>query len=144
MWGSIEVAPGRFDWDDYDEQMELARKNRHQGDHRRDGQHRAAIALPRLPRASVRKADGSVPRSVNRREAPLRGGFGARRVCLDNPQARSHMRNFPCQLAARATARMRRCSATSVERVLDAADLCFCAHTRAAFQAFSAQKIWDA
>ena len=27
MWGSIEIAPGVFDWDDYDMQMELAYKN---------------------------------------------------------------------------------------------------------------------
>jgi len=27
MWGSIEIAPGVFDWDDYDRQMELAYKN---------------------------------------------------------------------------------------------------------------------
>ncbi|MDR3121488.1 MAG: beta-galactosidase [Clostridiales bacterium] len=27
MWGSIETAPGMFDWADYDRQMELAQKN---------------------------------------------------------------------------------------------------------------------
>lgn len=27
MWGSIEIAPGVYDWEDYDRQMELAEKN---------------------------------------------------------------------------------------------------------------------
>ena len=27
MWGSIETAPGVYDWEDYDRQLELAAKN---------------------------------------------------------------------------------------------------------------------
>ena len=36
MWGSIETAPGRFDWEDYDRAAGSRGEERHQDDHRRD------------------------------------------------------------------------------------------------------------
>jgi len=138
MWGSIEVAPGRFDWDDYDEQMELARKNGI----------KVIIAemdntVPQwlyhdCPELLCRKADGSVPRSVIGASTAT-GGFGAP-VCLDNPQARSHMENFLAQLAARYRSHEALLGYDVWNECSTPADLCFCAHTRAAFQAFLRRK----
>ena len=59
LWSAIEMAPGQYDWEDYDRQLDLAAAQRHQDDHRRDD-HRAPRSGPTAasPTPAMRRATG--------------------------------------------------------------------------------------
>ena len=107
MWGAIEVAPGKYDWRDYDRMMDLAAQNGI----------RVVIAelitdapewmYRKYPQARYRASDGSVVNSSIGGSSAT-GGFPG--LCLDNPEVREaagkfltalveHYRNHPALLA---------------------------------------------
>jgi beta-galactosidase len=106
MWGAIEVAPGKYDWRDYDRMMDLAAQS---------GM-RVVIAelitdapewmFRKYPDARYRASDGSVVNSSIGASSAT-GGFPG--LCLDNPEVRTaaekfltalveHYRNHPALL----------------------------------------------
>jgi beta-galactosidase len=106
MWGSIEVAPGKYDWRDYDRMMDLAAQNGI----------RVVIAelitdapewmFRKYPHARYQASDGSVLNSSIGGSSAT-GGFPG--LCLDNPEVRTaaerfltalveHYRNHPALL----------------------------------------------
>jgi beta-galactosidase len=106
MWGAIEVAPGKYDWRDYDRMMDLAAQNGI----------RVVIAelitdapewmFRKYPHARYLASDGSVVNSSVGGSSAT-GGFPG--LCLDNPEVRAaaerfltalveHYRNHPALL----------------------------------------------
>lgn len=106
MWSAIEVAPGRYDWRDYDRMMDLAASNGI----------RVVIAelvtaapewmFRKYPQARYLASDGSVANSSVGGSSAT-GGFPG--LCLDNPEVRAaadrflvalveHYRNHPALL----------------------------------------------
>jgi beta-galactosidase len=106
MWGAIEVAPGKYDWRDYDHMMDLAAQNGI----------RVVIAelitdapewmFRKYPHARFQASDGSVVNSSIGGSSAT-GGFPG--LCLDNPEVRAaaerfltalveHYRNHPALL----------------------------------------------
>src|SRR5215469_14116761 len=106
MWGAIEVAPGEYDWRDYDRMMDLAAQNGI----------RVVIAelitdapewmFRKYPHARYQASDGSVVNSSVGGSSAT-GGFPG--LCLDNPEVRTaaerfltalveHYRNHPALL----------------------------------------------
>src|SRR5437899_1062019 len=106
MWSAIEVAPGKYDWRDYDQMMDLAAQNGI----------KVVIAelvtaapewmFRKYPHARYRPSDGStLGSSIGGSSAT--GGFPG--LCLDNPDVRAaaarlltalveHYRNHPARL----------------------------------------------
>jgi beta-galactosidase len=106
MWSAIEVAPGKYDWRDYDRMMDLAAQNGI----------KVVIAelitaapewmFRKYPQARYRASDGTlVQSSIGGSSAT--GGFPG--LCLDNPEVRAaaekflvalveHYRNHPALL----------------------------------------------
>ena len=106
MWGAIEVAPGKYDWRDYDRMMDLAAQNGI----------RVVIAelitdapewmFRKYPHARFQASDGSIVNSSIGGSSAT-GGFPG--LCLDNPEVRAaaerfltalveHYRNHPALL----------------------------------------------
>jgi beta-galactosidase len=106
MWGAIEVAPGQYDWRDYDRMMDLAAQNGI----------RVVIAefvtsapewmFRKFPHARYRASDGSIENSTIGGSSAT-GGFPG--LCLDNSEVRAaaekfltalveHYRNHPALL----------------------------------------------
>jgi beta-galactosidase len=97
-WNSIEVAPGTFDWEDYDCQLDLA--SRHGID--------TVIAemltdspewlYAKYPHARIEKADGTRRRS-EMHVSSATGGHNC--MCLDNPEVEMAAENFLSSLVER-------------------------------------------
>ncbi|MDR1637810.1 MAG: beta-galactosidase [Treponema sp.] len=95
MWAAIEQAPGRFEWDEYDRQLDLAAKN---------GM-KTIIAemtvlgpewlLRKYDRARLVRADGSRPGSFMQVSCAI----GAVNMCWDNGDYRAAAENFIGELA---------------------------------------------
>ncbi|MHB1355022.1 MAG: beta-galactosidase [Anaerolineae bacterium] len=99
LWGSIEVAPGVFDWADYDHQLELADKY---GIKTIAAEMMTSVPewlCSKYPHLLYRKSDGSTSRSMMSGGCAT-GGFGAG-PCLDHPQARELAGNFLARLVER-------------------------------------------
>ena len=98
MWSAIEVAPGKYDWADYDRMMDLAAKNG------------IKVVVEELvgcaPEWAFRKysharylgSDGFIVNSTIS-ESSATGGFPG--LCLDNPDVRAIAQNFLIALVER-------------------------------------------
>jgi beta-galactosidase len=94
MWGVIEIAPGKFDWADYDKQLELGAKN---GIGAIIAEH---LTGPEWFYAQVPDAyyvDASGRKLYGNVGASSATGFG--QVCLDNPAVRERAGQFLAGLA---------------------------------------------
>lgn len=98
MWSAVEVAPGRFDWRDYDRMLELEKQNGI----------KAVLAemITAAPEWMFKMyPDGRFEAQDGYRGVPeysgssATGGFPG--MCLDNPQVRAHAETFLKALAAR-------------------------------------------
>lgn len=97
MWSSIEVAPGKYDWRDYDRMMDLAAKNGI----------KVVIAelitaapewmYRKYPHARFLSSDGTVVNSSIGGSSAT-GGFPG--LCLDNPEVRAAAEKFLVALVA--------------------------------------------
>jgi beta-galactosidase len=98
MWSAIEVAPGKYDWRDYDRMMDLAAQNGI----------KVVIAelvttapewmFRRYPNARYLASDGSVLKSSIGGSSAT-GGFPG--LCLDNPEVRAAAEKFLVALVER-------------------------------------------
>lgn len=97
LWGALEVAPGVFNWEPYDRQMELAAKN---------GIKTIIAEVQSVPEwlyhqrpdlLGVRR-DGSRPDSALGNSTAA-GGFVEDWLCPDHPEARQYAGNFLRELA---------------------------------------------
>jgi beta-galactosidase len=98
MWSAIEVAPGKYDWSDYDRMMDLAAQNGI----------KVVIAelvtcapewsFRKLPHARFLDSEGAVPGSTISGSSAV-GGFPG--LCLDNQDARSLAETFLTTLIER-------------------------------------------
>jgi len=91
MWSVIEVAPGKFDWDGYDQMMDLAAKN---GIKVVIAEHIICApewAYRRFPQARFLANDGHVVNSAITASSETGGSPG---LCLDNPEVHALAENF--------------------------------------------------
>ncbi len=140
MWGSIEVAPGVYDWADYDAQMELAQKNNI----------KTIIAeyltFPEWlydahPDWRYVKSDGKRAQSLMGGSSST-GGFGAG-PCLDVPEAREAAGKFLKALALRYKGHPALLGYDVWNECNYPPDVCYCEHTREAFRTYLKEKYKD-
>jgi len=102
MWASIEREPGKYDWTDYDQQMDLAAKNGIKTIIAELTHTVPDWAVHEFAHARVIHADGS-PATSNMGVSSATGGFssGAGTLTLNCPEVREMAGNFLKALAAR-------------------------------------------
>ena len=98
MWGAIEVAPGKYDWHDYDRMMDLAAQNHIKVVIAELITSAPEWAFRKYPYARYRASDGSVANSSIGGSSAT-GGFPG--LCLDNPEIRAAAEKFLIALIER-------------------------------------------
>jgi beta-galactosidase len=91
MWSAIEVAPGKYDWSDYDRMMDLAAKNGIRVILEEQVTCAPEWAFRKYPHARIMGSDGTVVKS-SISESSATGGFPG--LCLDNPDVRAAAQTF--------------------------------------------------
>ena len=91
LWSAIEVAPGEYDWEDYDRQLDLAAKHGIKTIVADILCTSPEWAWKRYPHARVEEADGT-KRSSHYTRACAVGGWPG--LCLDNEEVRAHAEQF--------------------------------------------------
>jgi len=98
MWGSVEVAPGKFDWGEYDKQLELAAKNGMKTIVAEVIHSAPEWAFRQYAHARYETADGlKVVSSI--RNSSATGGFPG--LCLDNDDVKEKAGIFLRELVNR-------------------------------------------
>jgi beta-galactosidase len=138
MWGAIEVAPGVYDWEDYDRHMDLATK------------HGMKVIIAEFmdavpewlydskPELFFKLADGSTPPLEIGVSCPA-GGFNAG-LCLDNPQSRQYGGEFLRQLAQRYRDHPALLGYDIWNETNFRGDVCYCEHTLKLFREWLKKK----
>ncbi len=98
MWSAIEVAPGKYDWSDYDQMMDLAAKNGIRVVIAALDNCAPEWAFRKYPHARLQASDGTLANSTIS-ESSATGGFPG--LCLDNPEVHSAAETFLTALAER-------------------------------------------
>jgi beta-galactosidase len=98
LWGAIEVAPGKFDWADYDRMMDLAAANGLKVIIAEFTTNAPEWAFRRYASARYKSSDGSVQNSEIG-ESTAVGGFPG--LCLDNPEVQAAAERFLAALILR-------------------------------------------
>lgn len=98
MWSAVEVAPGKYDWRDYDRMMDLEGKNGIKTVLAEMITAAPEWAFRMYPQARFEGQDGykGVPEYSG---SSATGGFPG--LCLDNPEVRAHAEQFLKALATR-------------------------------------------
>ena len=91
LWSAIEVAPGEYDWADYDRQLDLAAENGIKTIIADILGTAPEWAFRKYPHARVESADGS--KAASRYTAACAVG-GAPGLCLDNEEVKQQAENF--------------------------------------------------
>ncbi len=91
MWSAVEVAPGKYDWRDYDRMMDLAAQNGIKVILAEFVTAAPEWMFHKYPQARFRGSDGSVVNSSIGGSSAT-GGFPG--LCLDNPEARAAAERF--------------------------------------------------
>ena len=91
MWSAIEVAPGKYDWSDYDRMMDLAAKNGINVVIAVLDNCAPEWAFRKYPQARLQASDGTVANSTIS-ESSATGGFPG--LCLDNPEVHAAAEAF--------------------------------------------------
>ncbi len=89
FWGAIEVAPGKYDWSDYDRMMDLAAANGIKVIIAELVTCAPEWAFHKYANSRYKSSDGSVLESSN---SGVIGGFPG--LCLDNPEAKEAAERF--------------------------------------------------
>lgn len=138
MWGAIEIAPGVYDWEDYDRQMDLA------------AQMGMKVVIAEFMDAvpewlyhsrkdlMFRHADGSVAANQMGVSCPA-GGFGAG-LCLDNEEARELGAGFLKALATHYKGHPALLGYDIWNESNFAPDVCYCEATKRAFREWLQEK----
>ena len=98
LWSAIEVAPGEYDWADYDRQLDLAAENGIKTIIADILATAPEWAFKKYPHARVESADGS--KAASRYTAACAVG-GAPGLCLDNEEVKQQAGNFLRALVTR-------------------------------------------
>lgn len=98
MWSAIEVAPGKYDWRDYDRMMDLAAQNGIKVVIAELITSAPEWAFRKYPNARFRASDGTVVGSSISASSAT-GGFPG--LCLDNPEVRAAAERFLTALVER-------------------------------------------
>ncbi len=98
MWGAVEVAPGKYDWRDYDRMMDLEAQNGIKVVLAEFITDAPEWAYRKYPHARFRASDGSVVNS-SIGASTATGGFPG--LCLDNPEVRAAAEKFLVALVER-------------------------------------------
>jgi len=98
MWSAIEIAPGKFDWSDYDRMMDIAAQNGIKVVIAVIDNAAPEWAFRKYAHARYLASDGTVANSVIS-ESSATGGFPG--LCLDNPDAQKLAENFIVKLVER-------------------------------------------
>lgn len=99
MWGSIEIAPGVYNWDDYDRQMELAEKYGIKTIIAEQSSSVPEWLIAERPDLLMKDCNNH-PLQSNISGSCLTGGFCGG-LCLDNPEGRELTAGFLRTLAER-------------------------------------------
>lgn len=99
MWGNIEVAPGVYDWDDYDRQIELAEKYGIKTIIAELSSSVPEWLIAQRPDLLMEDSRGSHPESYISASC-MTGGF-CNGLCLDQPEAKELTAGFLTALARR-------------------------------------------
>lgn len=98
MWSAIEVAPGKYDWSDYDRQMELAAQNNIKTVIAIIDNCAPEWAFHKFPASRYLASDGTRADSVQSGSSATAGFPG---LCLDNADARAACGRFITELVKR-------------------------------------------
>ena len=98
MWGAVEIAPGQYDWSDYDRMMDLAAKNGIKVIIAEQVTSAPEWAFRKYPHARFLGSDGTAVNSIIS-ESSATGGFPG--LCLDNPDVKKLAETFLTALAER-------------------------------------------
>jgi beta-galactosidase len=98
MWSAIEVSPGKYDWSDYDQMMDLAAKNGIKVVIASLDNCAPEWAFRKYPHARLLASDGKVANS-SISESSATGGFPG--LCLDNPDVHTAAESFMVALIER-------------------------------------------
>jgi beta-galactosidase len=140
MWSAVEVAPGKFDWDDYDRQLDLAADN---GIKTIIAEFISAApewAFRKFAHARYERRDG------NRVESGMSGSCatgGFPGLCLDNEDFRELAENFLRTLAERYREHPGLGGYDIWNESNVQADLCYCPGTAAKFREWLREKYGD-
>ena len=143
MWGSIEVQPDVWDFDDYDRQLELAQKYGIQTIIAELTHSAPEWAFRQFAHARYEAGDG-VKGFSQMRNSSATGGFPG--LCLDNEDARAAAEKWLCTLAARYKGHAalggydiwNECNLFS-----SAMPMCYCAASKAKFREWLRAKYGD-
>ncbi len=95
MWSVLEVAPGKWDWSDYDTMMDLAAQNGIKVIIASLDTAAPEWALRKFPEAHYKASDDSITHSTVSASSGT-GGFPG--LCLDNPEVKALAENFHTKL----------------------------------------------
>jgi beta-galactosidase len=98
LWSAIEVAPGKFDWADYDRMMDLAAANNIKVIIAEFTTTAPEWAFRKYAASRYLASDGTYSNSVIG-TSTVAGGFPG--LCLDNPDAKAAAENFLTKLVER-------------------------------------------
>jgi beta-galactosidase len=98
LWGAIEVAPGKFDWKDYDRMMDLAAANGIKVIIAEFTTNAPEWAFRKYASSRYKSSDGSVQGSTIGTSTAV-GGFPG--LCLDNVEAKAAAERFLTALVER-------------------------------------------
>ncbi|HUZ16969.1 MAG TPA: beta-galactosidase [Spirochaetia bacterium] len=138
MWGAIEVAPGVFDWEDFDRQLDLAEKHGIKTIIAEIIHSIPEWVYRRYPHLVYERADGSRARSLMGHSSAT-GGFGAG-LCLDSEEARSLAGNFLSELARRYRSHPALLGYDVWNECNYPHDVCYCENTQKKFRRWLAEK----
>lgn len=141
MWSAIEVAPGQFDWEDYDKQFELAAKYGIKTIIAEMIIFAPEWAYAKLPHAMHVNAEGKTVQSIMGISSAV-GGFGG--LCLDSDEARELAGHFLKELALRYKDHESMLGYDIVNECNNhPGGICYCQHSRAKFREWLKHKYGD-
>ena len=140
LWSAVEVAPGEFDWSDYDRQLDLAADNGITTVVAEMATSAPEWAFRSLAHARFERRDGSPVRSTMSPSCAV-GGFPG--LCLDNEDAKQRVDAFLTALATRYRDHPGMGGYDIWNECGYAEDVCYCPATAAAFRGWLRERYGD-
>ncbi|HZC27807.1 MAG TPA: beta-galactosidase [Actinopolymorphaceae bacterium] len=140
LWSAVEVAPGEFDWSDYDRQLDLAAERGITTIAAEMMTSAPEWAFRALAHARYERRDGSPVRSTMSASCAV-GGFPG--LCLDNTDARDRAGAFLVALVTRYRDHPGLGGYDIWNECGYPEDVCYCAATAAAFRSWLRERYGD-